>query len=74
MPVIEYAPARSRGVTTLMAVGQDESISSTPPLFTTGIKTGLMAMGLATLFGVQPRTARWIGVVGLGLGIALSRR
>lgn len=77
MPVMEYAPAQSRGVTTLMSVGRSDlgqdDAAQPRPLFT-GVKTGLMVMGLATLLGASPSTARWAGVAGLGLGIVLSVR
>lgn len=72
MPLIEYAPSQAKGVTTLMAVGQDEPGAPRRPI-TSAVKTGLIVMGVATLLGLSPRTARWLGVAGLGIGLALRR-
>jgi hypothetical protein len=73
MPIIEYAPSQSKGVTTLMAVGQDEPGAPRTGAIVPAVKTSLIIMGVATLLGLPPRAARWLGVAGLGIGLALRR-
>ena len=70
--IIEYAPSRSKGVTTLMAVGEEPGAPRTGAIVP-AVKTGLIVMGVATLLGLSPRAARWLGVAGLGIGLALRR-
>lgn len=75
MPIVENVSGKYHqgGVSQLQYVGgvDDPSFGSwdESPIGS-AVKFGLLLMGVSCLLGVKPSTSRWIGVAGVGLGLA----
>lgn len=69
-PLVEHAYYPSQGVTTFMAVGDEEAKPLGPAVKSAAIAGGLTFLGL-TLLGLRPFA--FIGALGVG-GIVLSKK
>jgi len=68
--LVTYAPKLTGGVNQLQYVHGVDDVAlgglEDGPYFNV-IKTGLLTMGVATLLGLDARTARWTAVVAVGV-------